>query len=98
MKPVTFSVASSMIRIRLGRAPKYIVALPPVMVSAGAADNANRAAPTNAKAQVAKMIQRFFMALWEDQINFAPVFLSRSAFAGPVGRVIQLVGHLRRPE
>src|SRR5258708_1580830 len=36
--------------------------------------------------------------LREDQINLAPVFLRRGAFAGPVRRVIQLVGNLGRPE
>src|SRR6478672_13736984 len=36
-------------------------------------------------------------SLREDEIDFAPVFLRRGALAGPVGRVIELVGHLRRP-
>src|SRR3954447_24900259 len=33
----------------------------------------------------------------EDEIDFAPVLLRRGALAGPVRRVIELVGHLRRP-
>src|SRR5438309_606511 len=34
----------------------------------------------------------------EYEIQLAPVFLRRRAFCGPVRRVIELVGHLRRPE
>src|SRR5437660_2213214 len=35
---------------------------------------------------------------WEDEIELAPVFLRRCAFGRPVGRVIELVRHLRGPE
>src|SRR5438034_8477195 len=35
--------------------------------------------------------------LREDQVDLAPVFLRRCALACPVGRVVELVGHLRRP-
>src|SRR5215831_12314858 len=34
----------------------------------------------------------------KDEIELAPVLLRRRALRGPVGRVIELVGHLRRPE
>src|SRR5580693_5896289 len=101
MKPVTFSVASSTIRMRLGRAPRYMVALPPV-ISAGAANSANRAAAIPARVRTTRVDRRLVtgivMALRENQIDLAPVFLRRGAFAGPVGRMIQLVGHLRGPE
>src|SRR6266404_5549346 len=97
MKPVTFSVASSMIRMRLGRAPRYIVALPPVNVSAG---EAKRAPSGASKRRSTGIIASFFMGicLRKDQVDLAPVFLCGGAFAGPVRRVIQLVGDLRRPE
>src|SRR5438552_5296845 len=35
--------------------------------------------------------------LREDQVDLAPVFLRRCALACPVGRVVELVGNLRRP-
>ena len=35
--------------------------------------------------------------LWKYQVDFAPVFLRGGAAARPAGRVIELVGHLRRP-
>src|SRR5271154_6776429 len=35
---------------------------------------------------------------WKYQIDFAPVFLRGGALGGPIGRVIQLIGNLRRPE
>jgi len=36
-------------------------------------------------------------ALWEYQIEIAPVFRSGGTFSGPVGRVVQMIGDLRRP-
>src|SRR5688500_7438366 len=35
---------------------------------------------------------------WENQVDLAPVFLRGRAGAGPVGRVIELVRHVCRPE
>src|SRR5437867_13246519 len=34
----------------------------------------------------------------EHEIELSPVFLRRRALRGPVGRVVKLVGHMRRPE
>src|SRR5262245_21125153 len=71
--------------------------------SATASRPARRAASvetTAARAMKAPMTANFLMTippLWEDQIDLAPVLLSGRALRGPVGRVIELIGHLRRP-
>src|SRR5215207_5177788 len=36
-------------------------------------------------------------ALRKHEIDLAPVLLRRRALGGPVGRVVQLIGYLRRP-
>ena len=38
------------------------------------------------------------LALWEHQIQIAPVFGGSRALAGPIRVVIQVIGHLCRPE
>src|SRR5579871_3920195 len=35
---------------------------------------------------------------WKYQIDLAPIFLRCGALRGPIRRVIQLIGNLRRPE
>src|SRR5262245_31388597 len=47
--------------------------------------------------QQAREARRIFES-WEHQVDFAPVLLCRGALSCPIGRVIQLIGHLRRPE
>src|SRR5260370_39335948 len=41
---------------------------------------------------------RIGFILWKHQIDLAPVLLSRGALAGPIRRMVELVGDLRRPE
>src|SRR5438128_7191506 len=95
--PVTFSVASSRIRILFGHAPTYIVPLPPLIFAGGAGAAANDTATATAARPA--VTNRFSIALSREyEIELAPVFLSRRALRGPVGRVIELVGHLRRTE
>src|SRR5947207_5099952 len=95
--PVTFSVASSRIRILFGHAPTYIVPLPPLILAGGAGAAANDTAP--AAATRPAVMNRFSIALSrEHEIELAPVLLGRGALRRPVGRVIELVGHVRRPE
>src|SRR5262245_50586298 len=40
---------------------------------------------------------RALLLLREDEIDLSPVLLRRRALGGPVRRMIELVGHLRRP-
>src|SRR5687768_15917363 len=40
----------------------------------------------------------FLLVVRKNQIDLAPVLLGRRALRGPIRRVIQLIGHLRRPE
>src|SRR5580704_7296641 len=39
-----------------------------------------------------------FSCSWKYQINLPPIFLRGSALSGPIRRVVQLIGNLRRPE
>src|SRR5213592_4343959 len=84
-----------MTRILFGHPPIYSVPLPPVSFAGGAAPRA-RAANEMQNATC----RMFFMdaSAGEDQVELAPVLLRRRAFGRPVGRVIELVGYLRRPE
>src|SRR5439155_16570119 len=91
--PVIFSVASSMTNTLLGQPPMYSVPLPPTSFAGAAANEAAAAAAT------AAAINRFIIgSSRKDKIEFAPVLLRRRALRRPVGRVIELVGHVRRPE
>src|SRR5689334_21245670 len=73
-----------------------MVPLPPDSFGAGGAAPNDAAAATIARAVE---IRCFSMRLSrKDEIEFAPVLLRRRALGRPVGRVIQLVGHLRGPE
>src|ERR1043165_416448 len=95
MVPVIFSVASSMIQYCFGYDPMISVPLPAETRGfspfdcAPSAPTASTIATTDRKLRMA--------SLRENQIDLAPVLLGRSALRGPVGRVIELVGHLRRP-
>src|SRR3954451_7942643 len=65
-------------------------------MSFGGAAATDRAA---AAATAAPAISRVSMASSrEHEVKLPPVLLRRCALRRPVGRVIQLVGHLRRPE
>ena len=46
----------------------------------------------------ARTVDACLLLVREDQVDLAPVLLGRGALRRPVGRVIQLIGHLRRPE
>src|SRR2546427_3487804 len=84
-----------MTRILFGHPPMYNVPLPPVTLAGGAAPRAR--VPNEMQNATCRM---FFMdaSAGEDQIELAPVLLCRRALGRPVGRVIELVGYLRRPE
>src|SRR6266481_9192921 len=41
---------------------------------------------------------RINLALWEHQIDVAPILGGARALLGPVGCVVEMVGDLRRPE
>src|SRR5580704_8250830 len=41
---------------------------------------------------------QLFSCSWKYQIDLAPIFLRGGALGGPVRRVVQLIGNLRRPE
>src|SRR5260370_25323679 len=54
-----------------------------------------------ASAKLIKNTASFFMTdssvLWKDDVDVAPIVRRRGALIGPVRRIIQVVGHLRRP-
>src|SRR6185436_3714271 len=63
------------------------------------ADQANTASPIAATSAGCrrKSLVLIGCASWEDEIDLAPVLLRGGAFGGPIGCVIELIGHLRRP-
>src|SRR3954468_17252296 len=94
IEPVTFSAASSTMKILFGQPPMLSVSLPPISFGGAAAKDRAAAAASAAPAN-----SRFSMASSrEHEVQLPPVLLRRCALRRPVGRVIQLIGHLRRPE
>src|SRR5260370_42599226 len=39
-----------------------------------------------------------YKTLWENYIDVAPILGADSAFTGPVGRIVQMIGDLRGPK
>src|SRR5664279_2037569 len=97
--PTTFSVASSMIQYCFGYDPMISVPLPAETRGFSAEwTSAPPATSARAPAQTPTASLRIMRPrLREDEIDFAPVLLGGRALGGPVGRVIQLIRHLRRP-
>src|SRR4051812_45218663 len=97
MLPTIFSVASSMIQNCFGYEPMISVPLP-AETRGGSAVWTGTRQTTRATASAPAILRTMVTAsLREDEIDLAPVLLRRGALAGPVRRVIELVGHLRRP-
>src|SRR2546421_12175823 len=95
--PVTFSVASSMIQYCFGYDPMISVPLPADTRGFSAERTIATALSASAKTiNLRRNVIRIGHSR-ENQIDLAPVLLRRRALRRPVGRVIQLVGHLRRP-